>query len=147
KHQIIEEPCDGKPSSTVLKTNGIGDNLVEFNTVGGETFHKTFPAVRVYGDIVTILEPDANTVWKTARTRNLRIGLEFMLAPALLGLQDSLHHHAEILEQCATWIDEGKLKIHVSHKLPLKEAAKAHQLIESGSVAGKIVLLISDEFA
>ncbi len=68
-----------------------------------------------------------------------------MLTPALLGLEDSLQHHAEILEQSATWIDEGKLKIHVSHKLPLKEAAKAHQLIESGSVAGKIVLLISDE--
>lgn len=116
-----------------------------FDTVGGETFHKTFPAVRVYGDIVTILEPDAKTIWKTARIRNLRIGLELMLTPALLGLEESLQHHAEILEQCATWIDEGKLKIHVSHKFPLKEAVKAHQLIESGSVTGKIVLLISDE--
>lgn len=28
---LIEEPCEGKPSSTVLKTNGVGDNLVEFN--------------------------------------------------------------------------------------------------------------------
>jgi len=125
-------------------TGGEGVDLA-FDTVGGETFHKTFPAVRVYGDIVTILEPDANTVWKTARLRNLRIGLELMLTPALLGLQESLQHHAEILEQCATWIDESKLKIHVSHEFPLKEAAKAHQLIESGSVTGKIVLLISDD--
>ena len=31
KHQITEEPCEGKPSCTVLKTNGVGDNLVEFN--------------------------------------------------------------------------------------------------------------------
>ncbi|MGI2907830.1 RNA-guided endonuclease InsQ/TnpB family protein, partial [Tolypothrix sp. VBCCA 56010] len=31
KHQIIEEPCEGKLSRTVLKTNGVGDNLVEFN--------------------------------------------------------------------------------------------------------------------
>ncbi|MCC5670892.1 cytochrome P450 [Nostoc sp. CHAB 5784] len=31
KHQVIEEPCEGKPSCTVLKTNGVGDNLVEFN--------------------------------------------------------------------------------------------------------------------
>ncbi len=52
-------------------TGGEGVDLA-FDTVGGETFHKTFPAVRVYGDIVTILEPDANTVWKTARLRNLR---------------------------------------------------------------------------
>ncbi len=31
KHQDIEEPCEVKVSSTVLKTNGVGDNLVEFN--------------------------------------------------------------------------------------------------------------------
>jgi putative transposase len=31
KHQIIEEPCEGKLSCTVLKTSGIGDNLAEFN--------------------------------------------------------------------------------------------------------------------
>lgn len=31
KHQFIEEPCEVKVSSTVLKTNGVGDNLVEFN--------------------------------------------------------------------------------------------------------------------
>jgi NADPH:quinone reductase len=124
-------------------TGGEGVDLA-FDTVGGETFHKTFPAVRVYGDIVTILEPDANTIWKTARTRNLRISLELMLTPALLRLEESLQHHAEILEQCTTWFDEGKLKIQVNHKFPLEEAAKAHQLIESGSVAGKIVLLISD---
>jgi NADPH:quinone reductase len=125
-------------------TNGEGVELA-FDTVGGETFQKTFPAVQLYGDIVTILEPDANTIWKTARTRNLRISLELMLTPALLGLEESLQHHAEILEQCATWIDEGKLKIHIGHEFPLEEAAKAHQLLESGSITGKIVLLIKDE--
>ncbi len=28
--RFIEEPCNGKLLSTVLKTNGVGDNLVEF---------------------------------------------------------------------------------------------------------------------
>jgi NADPH:quinone reductase len=125
-------------------TNGEGVDLA-FDTVGGETFHKTFPAVRIYGDIVTILEPSANTIWKVARLRNLRIGLELMLTPMSQGLEDSLQHQAEILEQSAKWIDQGKLKIQVNHQFPLKEAAKAHQLLESGSITGKIVLLISDE--
>ncbi|MBE9051373.1 zinc-dependent alcohol dehydrogenase family protein [Nostocales cyanobacterium LEGE 11386] len=125
-------------------TGGEGVDLA-FDTVGGETFEKTFPAVRIYGDIVTILEPKANTVWKTARLRNLRIGLELMLTPMLQGLEESLKHHAEILEQCAIWMNEGKLKIHVSHKFPLAEAAKAHQLLETGSITGKIVLLMRDE--
>lgn len=34
KHQITEEPCEVKVSCTVLKTNGVGDNLVEFNQSG-----------------------------------------------------------------------------------------------------------------
>jgi NADPH2:quinone reductase len=122
-------------------TGGEGVDLA-FDTVGGETFHKTFPAVRIYGDIVTILEPDANTVWKTARNRNLRIGLELMLTPMLQGILEAQQHHADILAECAKYIDAGKLKIHVSQELPLAEAAKAHQLIESGSTTGKIVLVI-----
>ena len=32
KRQIIEEPCEGKLSCTVLKTSGTGDSLAEFNT-------------------------------------------------------------------------------------------------------------------
>ncbi|MBD2627622.1 zinc-dependent alcohol dehydrogenase family protein [Trichormus variabilis] len=129
--------------ATLDWTNGEGVDLA-FDTVGGEIFDKTFPAVRTYGDIVTILEPDANTVWKVARNRNLRIGLELMLTPMLLGNIETLQHHGEILQQCATWIDENKLKIQVSNTFPLKAAANAHQLLENGSITGKIVLLIHD---
>lgn len=125
-------------------TGGEGVDLA-LDTVGGETFQKTFPAVRVYGDVVTILEPKADTVWKAARSRNLRIGLELMLTPMLQGLEESLKHHAEILAQCATWMDEGKLKVQVSHRFPLAEAVRAHQVLESGAMMGKVVLLMSDE--
>jgi NADPH:quinone reductase len=125
-------------------SNGEGVDLA-FDTVGGETFHQTFPAVRIYGDIVTILEPKADTVWRNARNRNLRVSFELMLTPMLLGLVEAQQHHAEILAECADWIDQGKLKIHVSHKLPLEAAAKAHQLLEEGGIVGKIVLLISND--
>ncbi len=138
-HVIFYKQTDFVPA--VLDwTEGQGVDLA-FDTVGGETFHQTFPAVRVYGDIVTILEPDANTVWKAARTRNLRISLELMLTPMLQGIVAAQQHQAEILEQCAQWIDQGKLKIQVSHQFPLADAAKAHQLQETGSITGKIVLL------
>lgn len=122
-------------------TGGEGVDLA-FDTVGGDTFSQTFPTVRIYGDIVTILEPDTKTVWKVARQRNLRIGLELMLTPMLLGLVEAQQHHAEILEECAKWIDAGKLKIHVGKTFPLEQAAQAHQLLETGSTMGKIVLLI-----
>ncbi len=126
-------------------TEGEGVDLA-FDTVGGETFYKTFPAVRVYGDVVTILEPDqAYMNWKTARNRNLRISYELMLTPMLQGLVAAQQHQAEILEQCSRWIDDRKLKIHISKIFPLAEAATAHQMLEAGSVTGKIVLLNSTE--
>jgi hypothetical protein len=31
RHHFIEEPCEVKVSSTVLKTGGVGDDLAEFN--------------------------------------------------------------------------------------------------------------------
>ncbi|HLO83886.1 MAG TPA: zinc-dependent alcohol dehydrogenase family protein [Nostocaceae cyanobacterium] len=130
--------------ATLDWTNGAGVDLA-FDTVGGDLFAQTFPAVRVYGDVVTILEPGGNTVWKVARNRNLRIGLELMLTPMLMNDIEGLQHHGEILHHCANWIDEGKLKIQVSHQFPLQEAAKAHQLLETGSILGKIVLLIGEK--
>ncbi|MCF4968031.1 zinc-dependent alcohol dehydrogenase family protein [Nostoc sp. CMAA1605] len=125
-------------------TNGEGVDLA-FDTLGGEVFSQSFPAVRVYGDLVTILEPKADTVWRIARNRNLRVSFELMLTPMLQGLVEAQQHQAEILTECADWIAQGKLKIHVSHKFPLEAAHQAHQLIESGGITGKIVLLIGNE--
>jgi NADPH:quinone reductase-like Zn-dependent oxidoreductase len=44
------------------------------------------------------------------------------------------------LEALAALVTAGKLRVHVSHTVPLAEAARAHALLESGSTAGKIVL-------
>ncbi|WP_414527966.1 zinc-dependent alcohol dehydrogenase family protein [Nodularia chucula] len=124
-------------------TGGEGVDLA-FDTVGGEILQNTFPVVRVYGDVVTILEPRADTVWKVARLRNLRVGLELMLTPMLQGLEEGLIHHGEILQECASLMDTGRLKVEVAKVFPLAEAVQAHQVVESGSMQGKIVLLMRD---
>jgi NADPH2:quinone reductase len=127
----------------ILKwTNGEGVDLA-FDTVGGQTFFDTCNAVKIYGDLVTILEPNYSLgTLKAARDRNLRISLELMLTPMLKGLVAAQKHQREILQQCATWIDEGKLKIHLQQTFPLAEAAIAHQTLETGSMTGKISLSI-----
>lgn len=123
-------------------TNGKGVDSA-FDTIGGKTFFDTCHAVKVYGDIVTILEPDCNIEsLKTARNRNLRISLELMLTPMLMNLTEALRHQREILEQCALWFDQGKLTIHLEQTFPLAEASLAHKMIETGSVTGKIALII-----
>jgi NADPH2:quinone reductase len=127
----------------VLKlTNDAGVDIA-FDTVGGQTFFDSVNAVKVYGDLVTILEPNYSLgSLKIARNRNLRISLELMLTPMLLGLIEAQKYQGEILQQCATWIDEGKLTIHLNQTFPLQEAAKAHKMLENGSLTGKIALLI-----
>lgn len=121
-----------------------GDGVdVGFDTVGGETFFQTVPAVKLYGDLVTILEPDFQIGnLKTARLRNLRISLELMLTPMLQGLVPAQMAQAKILQQCADLFDAGQLKIHVGKTFALDDAIEAHRLLEGGSMTGKIVLTI-----
>lgn len=124
-------------------TQGQGVDLA-FDTVGGETFYQTIPAVKIYGDLVTILEPDpALGNLKTARMRNLRISLELMLTPMLQSLVEEQEQQAHILQKCARLCDRNLLKIHVSQTFPLEEAQAAHELLETGSVTGKIVIEIA----
>jgi NADPH2:quinone reductase len=117
---------------------------VALDTVGGTLLSATFPAVRIYGDVVTLLAPAPDTDWKTARTRNLRISFELMLTPLLQELTDAQKHHAEILTQCGHWLETGKLKISLQKTFPLAEAAAAHRLLELGSTSGKIALVIEE---
>lgn len=113
---------------------------IAFDTVGGTVFEQTFAAVRPYGDLVTLLQPDAGVNWKLARMRNLRISLELMLSPMYYGWDAAQAHQADILRRCAALFDAGKLRIHLSHVLPLSQAAEAHRLLEQGGTQGKIVL-------
>lgn len=120
-------------------TDGKGVDLA-FDTVGGSVLEQTFPAVRLYGDLVTILAPDPATNWKVARDRNLRISLELMLTPQLQSVTEARHHQTQILETASRWFDQGQLQIHISQVLPITEIGTAHQLLESQQAAGKIVI-------
>lgn len=46
------------------------------------------------------------------------------------------------LESLSALADAGRLRVEVSHEIPLGEAARAHQLLEEGHVRGKIVLSV-----
>jgi NADPH2:quinone reductase len=127
-------------SAIMRWSNGEGVD-VALDTVGGKVFQETFAAVQTYGDLVTILAPSPDTDWKTARDRNLRISFELMLTPMLSGRRDWQKHQTQILAECAPLLESGKLQVKVYRELPLAEAAQAHQLLSSGQVMGKLVLI------
>ena len=125
-------------------TAGAGVDMA-LDTVGGAVFGATVPALRHYGHLVTLLEPAADMSWKEARLRNLTVSYELMLTPMLHDLQPARRHQANILAHGAQLFDSGQLRIQVADVFPLGEAARAHQLVEKGSMTGKAVLRIADE--
>ena len=123
-------------------TDGQGADVV-FDTVGGETFLRSLNAVRVGGNIVSLLSTPLQLAdTQLARFRNLSLCYELMLTPQVLKLHDERVRQRRILEQGAQLIEAGKLGVLVSHKLPLENVAEAHQMIERGGVIGKIVLTL-----
>ncbi len=137
-HVIHYQDCDF--TEAVLDwTGGRGVDVV-LDMLGGETFRRSLAATRVYGHVVTLLDPGPDVDWKEARNRNLSIGFTLMLTPMLQELPEARRHQGEILRRCANLVDAGALKPLVSSTLSLWEAATAHELIEAGHVQGKIVL-------
>ena len=129
---------------TLNWTQGKGVDVV-LDCVGGETFLRSFNAVRVGGKIVTLLStPLSLADSQLARLRNLSLCYELMLTPQVQHLPEERVRQRKILEQGAQLIEAGKLGVLVSHVLPLREAAQAHQLIEQGGVLGKIVLTMDN---
>ncbi|MCB1734285.1 MAG: zinc-dependent alcohol dehydrogenase family protein [Gammaproteobacteria bacterium] len=122
-------------------TDGRGVDIA-FDTIGGATFSASFPMVRHYGDLVTILEPDVSTPWKIARNRNLRISFELMLTPQLENQRDALAHQGHILKECSALMASGALKVQVNKTYPLAQASEAHRQLERGGMIGKIALKI-----
>ncbi|EGW21199.1 zinc-dependent alcohol dehydrogenase family protein [Methylobacter tundripaludum] len=138
--EVILYTQDGLADAVNELTGGKGADLV-FDTVGAEVFKASIPATAHFGRLVTLLDPGELSLAE-ARMRNLLIGFELMLTPMLRDLPEARDKHVEILKQCAQWVDRGLLKTHISKQLPLAEAAKAHELIETGHSTGKIVLTV-----
>ena len=145
RHWGADEIIDYRSDDFVKKANEMtgGDGVdVVFDTIGGETFKQSLNCLAYRGEIVTLLDPGADTVWKEARMRNIKMIFELMLTPMVSGLSAARRHQVEILNQCRQRIDDGELQLVLSQSFPLADAAKAHTAIESGHTMGKIALEI-----
>jgi NADPH:quinone reductase len=138
--QVIVYPQTDVVQSVLDWTDGEGVDLT-LDTVGGPVLSQSFAATSLGGDVVTLLAPDPQTDWKTARERNLRLSFELMLTPMLRGLVNAQQEQVKILQQGARLIDQGQLAIHLQQTLPLADAALAHRLLEAGSMTGKLALI------
>jgi NADPH:quinone reductase-like Zn-dependent oxidoreductase len=103
---------------------------VVLDTVGGPIGPKSINVLRPGGLLVTIVDR-ADIALRDATTAAGRRFAGITVEPDHVGL-----------EALAELVDGGRLRPYVEHAIPLEEAAKAHELIESGRTRGKIVLTL-----
>jgi NADPH:quinone reductase-like Zn-dependent oxidoreductase len=105
----------------------VRDVDVAFDTVGGETTQALVATVREGGVLVTIAAAPPEDA---ARERGVRA--------ELLIMQPNRTH----LERIAGLVAAGDVHVEIAEVLPLSDAARAHELSESGHTRGKIVLTV-----
>lgn len=137
--EVIRYTLDDPVVRVMKWTEGKGVD-VSFDTVGQQVLSQCFAATRYCGDVVSLLAPSQDTVWKVARDRNLRFSFELMLTPLLQNLSEAQIAQTEILRQCAQWVDQQRLTVHLAQTFPLEQAAEAHRQLEAGGFVGKLAL-------
>lgn len=101
---------------------------IVFDTVGGETFSKSYGLVKKGGILVTTAgQPDEELAKKHGIT-----------ASGLNAQTDGKR-----LEEIARLVDSGKLKVVIEKEFGLSEIKAAHDLSQSGKARGKIIIKIS----
>jgi len=140
--RIIEYKKEDFVQAVLDWTGGAGVDAT-IDTVGGDTFYRSFAATKVYGQVVTLLQAGCeNDIMKLARLRNQSLHYTLMLTPQFLKLHDARVHQRQMLEQAARLIEAGDLWVRVSDVLALSAAAEAHRRIGEGHALGKIVLRV-----
>ncbi len=123
-------------------TDGQGVDVV-FDVIGGPVFAASFPAAKIYGDVVTLDEIDISKDQAgLAKLRNLSLSYELMLTPMHFKMHDARVRQTGMLEEAARLIDAGLIKVVVTNTFSLEEVGQAHQIVEEGHSTGKTVIKI-----
>lgn len=103
----------------------VRDVDVVLDLVGGETQERSWSVIKKGGALVSLVQPPSR---QAAAAHGVH--------PHFIAVQA----HGPQLAQVANAIDAGHIKTMVSQALPLSDARKAHELIQTRHTRGKIVL-------
>ena len=133
QHDLVSELGVDEPIDYTRQAVGdaVRDVDVVLDLVGGETGLASLPVLRDGGLLVTT--PSSTDVEPLRKAAGGRVRVTGMLVePDRTGL-----------EAIAALVEQGGLRVHVGRTFPLAEAARAHELGESGRIGGgKVVLTV-----
>ena len=162
KHAIVSDlggiPIDYKSVDLVqeiikVTSHDYNDNEHEsgvdavFDGIGGKSLKSSYEILRNGGRLVAYGGRPTTDLgdWLMMFTLNLvpdkRIFMLYSIQTLKRLKQDWFHEDLTLL---LNLLNQGKIKPIVAAKMPLNEAAKAHELLAGGSVEGKIVLICND---
>jgi len=98
-----------------------------FDTVGGETYTRSFKILKKGGMIVSMLEQSNQ---------------ELMSRFGVKAISQFTQVNRERLTKLAQWVDQNNIRVHVDRTFPLEEAAKALDYQKNVHPRGKVVLAI-----
>ena len=100
------------------------------DTIGGEVARRSIGVLRPGGLLVTIVDRrDVDLAARTAAAGRRFAGV-------------SVEPDYPALEALAGLADSGQLRVHLQATMGLAEAVKAHELLESGGITGKVALTV-----
>jgi NADPH2:quinone reductase len=134
--EVIDYRSEDVAACVLAATGGAGvDRVVEVDFAAN--VNSSLAAVRPEGDIVVYGsgKPEIAVPFFPAIVKNVRLRLFIVY-----NLTEA--DRAAAVGQLTAWLREGRLQHNIAAWLPLDSIAEAHELVESGRVAGNVVLRI-----
>jgi len=158
KHELVAglgaTPIDYKSEDFVQRLAGDGVDAA-FDPIGKDSFKRSFSVLRPGGALVAYGFYNA----AMGQAGNLSVALGFLrlklwnILPN--GRSATMYSITSLRKKHAGWFHEdltelfdllaqGKIKPIIAERMPLAEAARAHELVEQAAVKGKIVLTVNE---
>ena len=159
KHDIVSSlggiPIDYKSVDLVQEImnltshDGEGERGVDavFDAIGGKSFKSSYEILRSGGRLVAYGGTPTTDLqdWLMMFTMNVVSDKRKFILYSIQTLKrlkpDRFHEDLTLLLDL---LKQGKIKPIVAARMPLNQAAQAHELLASGSVKGKIVLICNN---
>jgi len=122
-------------------TNGSGVDLI-LNSVAGDTFARDFEVLAPLGQIIwfgyAAGPPEENLTELLQNHFTKSVGIRTFVIYTIAQIHpDLMRHSYEVLFR---YLKEGTVKPHIQERIPLLEASRAHRMLESRTVTGKLIL-------
>ena len=122
-------------------TDGKGVSII-LNSVAGDTFSRDFEILAPLGQIIWFGMaaglPQGNLNEQLGAGFAKSAGIRTFVLYSIFDLDPTLASRSS--GKLFGYLAEKKIKPHIYERIPLSEAARAHELLESGTVHGKLIL-------